>query len=169
MGDLRYPPSGTASRKRARNSDLPQGSSIPTPPSNSGIDIEPRVIAGTNRVSALVTSPPEDQSLSDVDLDYFEHLLNLPLYTNELGSLPVHRSFDFVNEAPDLFDNSSWTGGHTHSDTVNSSYTANEEGLHEHPSASFAMPLSDSTTGHYPMESQGMADMWSNIPAGYSE
>ncbi|KAJ7619878.1 hypothetical protein B0H17DRAFT_1152106 [Mycena rosella] len=66
-----------------------------SPPSTSEIvqDVfeEPRNIAGSKRI-AVMTQEIEQLRVSEQEI---ERLLFLRLYTEDLGRLPVHESFDF--------------------------------------------------------------------------
>ncbi|KAJ7282763.1 hypothetical protein C8J57DRAFT_1218941 [Mycena rebaudengoi] len=80
-------PTNVPNLKRGRNSEapLPHDSS----PSYSG----PRSFAGSQRVSSAIEQSQQPM-LATADVN-FNHLFGLPIYTEDLGNLPVYESFEW--------------------------------------------------------------------------
>ncbi|KAF8557065.1 hypothetical protein OG21DRAFT_1435731 [Imleria badia] len=107
VGDLPLPqPSPQGGTKRERDSDSPTLSSRPVSISKEC----PRTIAGSRRVTRDAHSQPQ-QSRQQQPLPS-QHLqsYNLPVYSNDLGRLPVHGQVHFQEAAPPAS-----TSGPTHS------------------------------------------------------
>ncbi|KAF5339474.1 hypothetical protein D9758_015322 [Tetrapyrgos nigripes] len=117
-------PSDTGCLKRYRDSkdDSSTGGQQPTSspnsnssssssslPSSSGSG-EPRKIAGTHRVSALASrqSSGNGTSHGTTTTLNIDPIFNLPLRSNELGSLPLHESFDPFGDAQTFVNSSIW-------------------------------------------------------------
>ncbi|PPQ71792.1 hypothetical protein CVT24_006143 [Panaeolus cyanescens] len=90
-------------KKRARDTDEPVESpkSAASSPPTSPVDQQPRVIAGTRRVS-MSTTQPQINTLPRPPINT-QHTpvpaLNfaLPMYSNELGRLPIYGQFNFTD------------------------------------------------------------------------
>ena len=78
------------------------------------VELEPRSIASSSRISSIssaeTVSHPLSQSYSETNSGPLEQPWSLPLYTNDLGRLPIHETFDFLDDSQGLFDNMDWMG-----------------------------------------------------------
>lgn len=95
VGELPLPQINPVStNKRARNTDTPisgTGSQVVDAPSNTGLADTPRAFAGSQRVN--ITDPPnltETQNPLDLLPSAQHDEYAMPIYTDELGRLPLH-------------------------------------------------------------------------------
>lgn len=89
VGDLPLPqPSPSGRTKRERDSDSP----ISAPSSTSPSEV-PRTIAGSRRIGREAAAHNRSKPVSSFDL---------PLYSNDLGRLPLHGQVNFSNTSPSL-------------------------------------------------------------------
>lgn len=93
VGDLPLPqPSPQGGTKRERDSDSPTVPSRPlSPPKES-----PRTIAGTRRISRDVHTVSQQPRQQQAPPASQPQLYNLPVYSNDLGRLPLHGEVDFL-------------------------------------------------------------------------
>ncbi|KAG1887099.1 fungal-specific transcription factor domain-containing protein [Suillus subluteus] len=89
VGDLPLPqPSPPGRTKRERDSDSPMS----VPPTSSPSEV-PRTIAGSRRVGREAAAYTRSKPMSSFDL---------PLYSNDLGRLPLYGQVNFSNTSPSL-------------------------------------------------------------------
>ncbi len=103
MGDLPLPQPAASNHKRPRDYD----NAAPIPSSSAG-QINPgerRNMAGTKRVHKYQQISPSPDS-QDVNASFYAATgqLNLPIHSDELGRLPLHRIFDDFSSSGDLSD-----------------------------------------------------------------
>lgn len=90
VGDLPLPqPSPSGGTKRERDSDSP----ISAPPTTSPPSDVPRTIAGSRRIGREAAAHTRSNFVSSFDL---------PLYSDDLGRLPLHGQVNFPNTSPQL-------------------------------------------------------------------
>ncbi|KAG1729861.1 fungal-specific transcription factor domain-containing protein [Suillus paluster] len=90
VGDLPLPqPSPSGGTKRERDSDSP----ISAPPTTSPPSDVPRTIAGSRRIGREAAAQSRSNPLNS---------FNLPLYSDDLGRLPLHGQVNFANTSPSL-------------------------------------------------------------------
>lgn len=109
-GDLQYPSEEVASLKRGWDSEQILDSST-VPPALS-FEVEPRAIASLHRVSRS-TIPGRNDVHVAAESGQAEQPWNLPVHTNDLGRLPIHETFDFLDGYQALFDDTAWVGQFT--------------------------------------------------------
>ena len=106
VGDLPLPqPSHRGGTKRGRNSD----SSIPVSRPLSTPEECPRTIVGTRRITRKTHSHSQSQQSSQQRPPPSQALqsYNLPVYSNDLGRLPLHGQVDFPVTVPTSTSSSS--------------------------------------------------------------
>ncbi|EGO24230.1 hypothetical protein SERLADRAFT_437842 [Serpula lacrymans var. lacrymans S7.9] len=106
VGDLPLPqPSPTGGNKRERDSDSPI-SAAPSSSSSAAVVPEvPRNIAGSRRVSHDIQPPQPQQQQQQQHQQQLQQpptpnpaaLFNLPVYSDDLGRLPLHGQVDFAS------------------------------------------------------------------------
>ncbi|KAG0702839.1 fungal-specific transcription factor domain-containing protein [Suillus ampliporus] len=90
VGDLPLPqPSPSGGTKRERDSDSP----ISAPPAPSPPSDVPRTIAGSRRIGREAAAQSRSNPVNS---------FNLPLYSDDLGRLPLHGQVNFANTSPSL-------------------------------------------------------------------
>ncbi|KAF5349865.1 hypothetical protein D9758_014004 [Tetrapyrgos nigripes] len=101
--------SSTGGQQPTSSPNSNSSSSSSSLPSSSGSG-EPRKIAGTHRVSALASrqSSGNGTSHGTTTTLNIDPIFNLPLRSNELGSLPLHESFDPFGDAQAFVNSSIW-------------------------------------------------------------
>ncbi|KIK82329.1 hypothetical protein PAXRUDRAFT_153943 [Paxillus rubicundulus Ve08.2h10] len=181
VGDLPLPqPSPTGGTKRDRESDSPPATDHFAPISLEG----PRTIAGSRRNPRDVQSQPQSQFKSKSQsrpsrqqsqprqLQGLSSPFNLPLYSNELGRLPLHGQVDFptsftapttASTSPQVNSTSMWysslpTG--THHLTDGHPPTSEPSRMHD-----YANP---SVSAVYSMDESYYGQMTSSFESGYT-
>ncbi|KAK7043157.1 Gypsy retrotransposon integrase-like protein 1 [Paramarasmius palmivorus] len=93
VGELPLPKGPHAQNKRPRNSDTPSSGSAPDSPESwyDGETSQTRTIAGSRRALASSLHPSPSSSASPSDPQPLrQQLPSLPMYSDELGRLPLH-------------------------------------------------------------------------------